>query len=396
LARPAILYISYDGLLEPLGQSQVLSYAARLAGEFDIHILSFEKKADWHRVEERAGLQDRLRAEGLRWHPLRYHKRPSAPATVYDIAAGTLAALRIVRRHRVRLVHARSYLPAMIALGVKRMAGIPYLFDMRGLWADERVDGGLWPAGGAVYRTVKSLERVLLAEAAHVLTLTHASIPAVEAIRGKPSASPLEAISTYADLDLFQPQPALAPAQFTLGYVGSIGTWYLFDDVLEFFRLIAQRRPDARLLVVNRLEQDLVRARIVAAGIEPDRLELTSADHRHVPDLIARMTVGAAIIMPVFSKIASAPTKLAEYLGCGVPCLGNRGVGDMEEILEGERTGVVLEDLSASAKQRGIERLFKLLEDPDLASRCRHVAERRFSLEQGVATYRRIYEGLVQ
>jgi glycosyltransferase involved in cell wall biosynthesis len=398
LAKPAILYVTYDGLLEPLGQSQVLAYVTRLAADFDIHLLSFEKKADWDRLDERQALRERIRAAGMQWYPLRYHKRPSAPATVYDIAAGTLTALRIARRHQVSLVHARSYVPALIALGVKRSTGIPYLFDMRGLWADERVDGRLWPADGAVYRTVKRLERTLLAEAAHVLTLTRASIPAIEAVRGRPAAShpPLEAISTFADLELFRPQPAASPREFTLGYVGSIGTWYLFDDVLDCFRLILERRTDARLLVLNRREQALVRERVAAAGIGMDRLELAAADHRQVPDSIARMTVGAAIIKPVFSKIASAPTKLAEYLGCGIPCLGNRGVGDMEEILEGERTGIALDGLSAPAKQQGIDRLFALLDDPELGARCRAVAERRFALDLGVATYRRIYQGLVR
>ena len=36
-----ILYISYDGMCEPLGQSQVLSYLSRLAESWDVELLSF-------------------------------------------------------------------------------------------------------------------------------------------------------------------------------------------------------------------------------------------------------------------------------------------------------------------------------------------------------------------
>ena len=41
------LYISYDGMLEPLGQSQVMAYQQKLAKSNVVHILSFEKAPDW-------------------------------------------------------------------------------------------------------------------------------------------------------------------------------------------------------------------------------------------------------------------------------------------------------------------------------------------------------------
>ena len=394
--RPAVLYVSYDGMLEPLGQSQVIAYLEGLADRYRFHLLSFEKPGDWADLARRTRVAKRLRRAGIRWHPLNYHKTPSVPATLFDIAHGTARALAIATRHRVRIVHARSYIPALIARAVKRACGAKLLFDMRGLWADERVDGGLWPRAGRVYRTVKGLEEGLLTHADHIVTLTHASASEIASFPYlRERAVPMSIIPTCADLDRFRPPANRAPGPWTLGYLGSVGTWYLFDEVLECFRLIVARQPDARLLVVNRHEHDFIRARVDALGIAADRLELVAADHAQVPALIARMTVGAAIIKPVYSKIASAPTKLAEYLGCGVPCLGNSGVGDMEAVLEGERTGVALSDFSASDRFAAVERLFALLDDPDLAPRCRGTAERLFSLDVGVAAYAKIYQELL-
>lgn len=395
-ARPGVLYISYDGMLEPLGQSQVIAYLEGLADRYRFHLLSFEKPADWADQARRARVAERLARAGIRWHPLTYHKAPSVPATLFDIAHGTARALAIAARHRVRIVHARSYIPALIARAVKRATGAKLLFDMRGLWADERVDGGLWPREGRVYRTVKGLEEGLLTDADHVVTLTQASageIASFPYLRGREVA--MSIIPTCADLDRFRPPTTPTNGPWTLGYLGSVGTWYLFDEVLECFRLIVERRPDARLLIVNRHEHEFIRARVAALGIAPERLELIATDHAQVPALIARMTVGAAIIKPVYSKIASAPTKLAEYLGCGVPCLGNAGVGDMEAVLEGERTGVALTDFSHPDRVSAIERLFALLDDPALATRCRDTAERLFSLDAGVTAYARIYEELL-
>lgn len=389
---PGILYISYDGMLEPLGQSQVLAYLERLAPGRRIHLISFEKPVDWRDEAKRAQLKQRIAAAGIHWHPLTYHKRPSAPATAFDVAQGTALALTLALRHRLSIVHARSYVPALIALAFKRATGARFLFDMRGLWADERVDGGLWPKDGRLYRTTKKLERRFLEAADHIVTLTHASaaeIASFPCLAGHDLS--MSVIPTCADLDRFSIKHSLPQSPFTLGYVGSVGTWYLLDEMLGSFRMVADEVPGARLLVVNRNEHDLIRSRAAAAGIDPAAIELLAADHADVPAQIGRMTAAMAIIKPSYSKIASAPTKLAEYLGCGVPCLGNVGVGDMEATLEGENVGVALSDFAEVPMRNAIRRLVALTLDPAIQQRCRDTALKLFSLDQGVAAYDAIY-----
>ena len=392
---PGILYVSYDGMLEPLGQSQVVAYLEKLAPGRRIHLISFEKPNDWQDRERRQAICGRLEEAGIVWHPLRYHKSPSAPATAYDIAAGSALAVSLARRHKLSIVHARSYVAALIGLAVKRAGGARLIFDMRGFWADERVDGGLWPAGGRLYRAAKALERKFLLAADHVVTLTRASeaeIRGFDYLAGR--TPPISVIPTCADLDRFTIQGPPVREPFTLGYVGGVGTWYLLDEMLACFRLVKDTQPDARLLFVNRNEHDLVRERAAAAGIAPDSIEITAADHRDMPFQIARMSAGMALIKPAYSKIASAPTKLAEYLGCGVPCLGNAGVGDMEEILVGRSVGVALEGFAPGQLADGVQRLVALARDPKLQQRCRQVAVDLFSTEAGAAAYAAIYDRL--
>ena len=153
------------------------------------------------------------------------------------------------------LIHARSYVAGLMALAVKRATGARFLFDMRGLWADERVDGGLWPAGGKLYRAAKNVERRLLLGADHVVTLTHASeleIRRFDYLARK--MPPITVIPTCADLDRFRIQRPLQTDPFVLGYVGSVGTWYLLDEMLRCFVLLREQVPGARLLIVNRGE----------------------------------------------------------------------------------------------------------------------------------------------
>ena len=395
--KSAALYISYTGMLEPLGQSQVLAYQERLATDRTIHLISFERKEDWANSAEREAIAGRMRRAGIRGHPLRYHKRPAAIATLWDILCGGVLATWLGVRHRIGIVHARSYVASVMALPVKRLAGARFVFDMRGFWADERVDGGLWPRGGRMYRVAKWFERRFLLNADHVVSLTYAGVREMKAFSYlQERVPPMTVIPTCADLERFRPlpRPGGGDGPFTLGYVGSAGTWYLFDEVVACFSELRRVIPDARLLVFNRNEHAFIRKRLEAGKVPLDAVEVRSAGHAEVPAAMAGMDAGVFFIKPVFSKQASAPTKLGEFLGCGIPCLSNHGVGDMAEILEGDGVGVALRGFDQQALRVGISRLLELVVEPGIRDRCVAAAARHFSLDEGVERYGRIYREL--
>lgn len=397
---PGILYISYDGMLEPLGQSQVLAYLKQLVVERTIHLISYEKTGDWAHVAERELIARDIADAGIVWHPLRYHKRPSALATAWDIVCGTALGLWLVLRYRLNIVHARSYVPSVMALVLKLLTGAKYLFDMRGFWADEKVDGGSWARSGLMYHVAKRFERHFLLAADHLVSLTNAGVREIsrfDYLQGR--LPPITVIPTCADLARFAPLPheihKCSDGKFVLGYVGSVGTFYLFDEVATCFAQLLQMRPEARFLVVNRGQHNYIRERLAAAGVPESVVELTSATHADMPSQMVRMDAGVFFIKPAFSKQASAPTKLAELLGCGIPCLGNAGVGDMAEVLEGEQVGVALKEFDGVSVKKGLEQLLQLVNNPGTRVRCVAAAHRHFSLNEGVARYRNIYERLV-
>lgn len=391
-----ILYISYDGILEPLGQSQVLSYLNRLATGYRIHLISYEKSIDRVNRSEFERIAHEISDLGIVWHPLHYHKRPTALATAWDITCGTALGLWLVLRHRLGIVHARSYVPSVMALALKHISGVRYLFDMRGFWADERVDGGLWPREGRMYRAAKWFERHFLLNADHVISLTHAAVREMENftyLHG--SMPPVTVIPTCADLSRFKPLQ-VKRGGFVLGYVGSAGTWYEFDAAVACFAELLRQKPDARFLIINRNEHEYIRERLLAGGVPLDVVELRPATHAEVPHQIARMHAGVFFIKPLFSKQASAPTKLGEFLGCGIPCLANSGVGDMAEILEDEQVGIALDDFNPDSLRQGLTRLLELVESEGIQHRCVAAADKHFSLTEGVARYAHVYARLTE
>ena len=106
------LYLCYLSVLEALTESQVIPYLAFLARRgIEVHLLTFEPNHRWNR-EAIAARGVALRASGIHLHTLSYHKRPSLPATAYDVLRGVFRGWRLVRAHGIQVVHARSHVPA--------------------------------------------------------------------------------------------------------------------------------------------------------------------------------------------------------------------------------------------------------------------------------------------
>lgn len=387
------LYLSYDGALDPLGRSQVVPYLEGLSRRgYAFDLVTFEKPARWADGDARTAMEDRLAASDIEWHPLRYRKRPPILSTLLDLSDGYRRAREVVEARRPDLIHARSYPAALLAWRLGRREGLPYVFDMRGLYAEERVEGGLWREGGLVYRAVRGLERRFLRDAAAVVTLTESSRPEVtRRMEEAGSRALLRVIPTCVDLERFRLRPA-PEGPFVLAYLGSVGTWYLLDEMLELGRAVLDEAgADSRLRFLVNQEADRVRRRGGERGLGPERLEVLSMSHDQVPEALARVHATFFLIRPFGSKVASSATKFGESLAMGRPVAANPGVGDTAAILREDAVGVVVETLDEAGYRRAARELVRLARDPGTAGRCRRTAQERFSLAAGVEAYERIY-----
>jgi glycosyltransferase involved in cell wall biosynthesis len=391
------LYVSYDGALDPLGRSQVIPYLEGLSGRgWRFSLVTFEKDERWADRAARRETAERLAASHIDWSPLRYHKRPPALSTARDVWAGVRRLRALARARRPALVHARSYPSALMARLVGRSERVPFVFDMRGFYAEERVDGGLWPAGGALYRITKRVERDLLRDAAGVVTLTRASVPVLDEWIARAGGRPVvRVIPTCVDLDRFRlapPRPADAP--FELAYFGSIGTWYLLDEMLRFGRAVLDAAGGGRLRFLTNGDPALVRARAAAAGLDGASLETGSVPHERVPPALSGAAATFFFIRPGASRFAFHQTKLGESLALGIPVAANRGVGDTDRLVA-DRVGVLVDRFDDAAYAEAARALVALARDPDVRARCRAVAEARYDLKLGVESYAELYDDVL-
>jgi glycosyltransferase involved in cell wall biosynthesis len=379
-----VVYVSYDGALDPLGATQVVPYLIGLAARgVGMTLVSFEKREAWLRASAAAAMRDRLDSSGVRWKPLGYHKWPRTVATSYDVYAGSRVVASEALRSGASLVHCRGDVAMAIARWAALKSRARLLYDVRGLFSDERVEVGSWTRGSLVDRAVRRMEAANLRAAAGIVVLT---TTALEVLATRcPSLRPHRVIPTCANLSVFRPRAAGEAPEYGLVYSGSLGSWYMTREMVTFAR-VARRAVPGRALF---LTPHVAEAR--EAGASPDWAEVRTVEPSDVPAWLRRATALLFFIRPTPAKRASCPTKLAEGLACGLPVVCNRGIGDLDGVVEKENVGILVDSLSERGYEKAIGRLACLLQDPELPARCRRLAESRYDLEAGIDTYHQLY-----
>jgi len=381
------------GLLEPLGQSQVLGYLRVLSRGHRITVVSFEKPAELADTAAVAALRAECEAHGITWRPRRYHHRPRLLATGWDLLVYTCTAIVEYRRIRADVIHARGYISSTVASMIKMMFGVPFIFDMRAFWPDEMIVAGRLRRGSLVHRLLMWAEKWCLRQSLAVVSLTEAGVEHMHRVYG-PAARDVRfaVVPTCVDLAKFRPAPQPARELIVVGSVGSVLTgWFRLDWLMSFFRALSVAEPSVQVRIVTREDENALRRRAAEAGIPADRLEVFGVPSSGVPQAVAGFSAAAMFFETGIAKLGSCPTRMGEILAAGLPVVANPGVGDVGEIIERYRVGVLVTENTDESMRSAVAALKALLNDPDLSARCRRAAEDWFSLEKGAARYDELY-----
>ena len=395
LQRHPVFYLTRNGLLEPLGLSQILPYLRGLSARRPISLISFEKPQDWSDAGAVGHMGHACTSYGIRWLPLRFRQGPPGFAPALAVLQLVVLALWQWRSRPVPvLVHARSYLPAAVALLLKRLTGVSVIFDMRALWPEELIAAQRLQRGSWLHWLLVQLERAALANSDAVVSLTQAGLDHLQQLYPRElQGQRLVVIPTCVDLERFRPNRDVDPVAF-----GTLGTllsgWFLLDWLSSWFAAVHGCEPLAPLRIHSREPEAQLRRALDLPLHQAQLLQLSALAPQAVPKAISGFKAVAMFFTPGVAKCGSSPTRLSEVLACGVPVVANDGVGDVGAVIRNHGVGVLVPSATSQAMAASLVELQQLRRDPDLAQRCRRTATELFSLERGTAAYERLYRSL--
>lgn len=387
-----LLYLSYTGLAEPLGVSQVLGYLTRLAKTHQITLVTVEKSADLADCALIAARRQACDAAGIRWIPLRYHHRPRLLATAWDLLILTGTALKEAIGSKADIIHARAYIPCFVAVLVGAFTRTPFIFDTRAFWPEELIAAGRLKRGSLLHRAIVGMERLCMRRAAGIVLLTRAAADHLRAREPElTTGKDIVSIPTCADLARFHPPlTTRSPGPLRIGSVGTVlSGWFRIDLLFACFREIRRIAPDTVFSILSRDDPDRIRALAAEHGFDAADMEISALTPAAVAPRVRTFDALAMFFRSGPSKLASCPTRMAEALGSGVPVICNGGIGDVRTVVSDHRVGMLVdaeEDMEAAVAGLG-----RMLADPDLPGRCRRTAEDLFSTDVGARDYDALY-----
>lgn len=355
-------------------------------------------------------INDKLAKAGIQWHPHIYHKSPPILSTLWDLLQMWRAAKKLHKKNSFQIIHCRSYITSIVGLAMKRKYKTKFLFDMRGFWADERVDGGLWNIKNPIYKIIysyfKKQEKAFLENADAIISLTHHAKDEINSWDNINIKAPIHVIPCCVDLDLFsrdlidtnklktkKKELGIEPGNFILTYLGAIGTWYMLDEMLDFFKILLQTKPNAKFLFIS-ADRHIIIQKADNKNIPQENIVVYKAERNEVPLLLSVSHLSIFFIKPAYSKKASSPTKQGELMAMGIPIICNAGIGDTDEIIKRFEAGEVIEDFNYTTYKQVVNNMDRIT-----ALNTELIIEgayQTYSLREGVQQYVYVYDQLLQ
>jgi glycosyltransferase involved in cell wall biosynthesis len=399
------LFISYDGLLDPIGSSQILPYIKAISGENQsIHIISFEKKERFMLSGNTLLLE--LLESNIGWTPLIFSSKYGAFGKLYDLLKMYVVSMWLSLRLAVQTVHARGHVAAQICLLLKSVFSLNFIFDCRGLWVDERVNKGGWnlakPFDNLQYKFFKWIEKKIFIRSDIIIVLTEAVIDEILKLVNIPRQN-ITVIPCCADYELFFPCDESSRVKLrsmlnigdaiVLGYLGSIGPMYKFESYVRMVQLANSTNKKALgLIVTHDVAVAQRKLNLIIRHEEMKFFRIVTASRKEVPSYINCFDVMVNFLTYSYARIATSPTRNAESYACGVPVICNSGIGDVDLHTEMLDAGLILHDFNDSTLLDAVNQLESILLKG--GERLRVDSRKIFGLEIAESRYKNVYLNL--
>lgn len=405
--KKSVLYISYDGMTDALGQSQVIPYMCGLSRlGYQITILSCEKKQRFRKLYP--AIKEQLDKAGIRWEYLYFSTRPPLLSKLWDIERLKAKAVRLHKRSNFSIVHCRSYMASLVGLLLKKRFGVPFIFDMRGFWADERVDGGVWnmanPIYPKLYRYFKRVEKKCLLTADATVCLTKSGIREMQTwdYVNPGVAAKIHHITTCCDIFSFhlslgeKKQRQFDEKDIRFVYIGSIGPWHSYDQLTAFIKIAYEYLPGSFFKLIINTGQEAIEKFIAQNNFRRDRFDIKSIPHKQVPEALMGTDIAFFFNPQQYSKIACSPTKMGEMLSAGLPVITGPAVGDVDELVINNNIGCIIKEFNGKTVLAALQKVIDMCKNgrPAVMDRCLQAAESYYSLSKGIEKYKSIYQRL--
>lgn len=367
-----LTYVTIDSLSEGVGSSQITPLITRLSKSgLKINLISYEKS------KPSSQLLDYFYSISVEWNPRKFGSNG---------VLGGIARLNNLRCEipKTNLIHARGDIPAVSAIASHQAR---VLWDVRSLWADQKIMIQQNILNKTLYSSYRKLEKIAAHKSLGMSTLTSAVVPILEKRNGRlPMLRTV--VPTAVDLDRFQLISKM-PKIFRALFSGTYNDYYDLNLSSLFMEELRKQ-----ILVETHWARPFESSK---SRIDVGEEEVLFVAQTEMAKLIPNYSFGVSIckLDAGPSLTAAMPTKIGEFLACGRPIVVNKGLGDMDKFIAESNVGVILSG-DPNDSRDAATKLIGMVSDPETPFRCRAVAEKYFNMDIGSTKYLDLYSQMLR
>ena len=390
------LYVTYDGLLDPLGSTQVLAYQKYIAIKgWDLTIISYEKEDK--SLEDIKNLRKELSKIGIKWINLSF--KLGKMKYFSRLLKGIFLIKYLTLRNKYYLVHARGIQAAsLVSLA---FVSVPLIYDIRA-FAGEWIDCGRLSKNSFISKYLIWLENNLIKKAKGLVVLDRSGYDYLYE-KYQINHKRIFVIPTCTDISKYK--------------IDLNNRQICSDRVIKFVFLGGARypyRPDLAFLLISQLldlsfncyidfindrDQLIIKENIRRLEFPIERVNILKLKPEDVPKKLPEYDSGLVFNSTGFWRRMSSPTKLGEYLAAGLHVVGIEGIAVLDRL--SEENNNVVNKLSEERIKNGLSKdiLYKIINNIQNPKRCVEamtLAQNNFSLQKAQISYNDLYNKIYE
>ncbi len=264
----------------------------------------------------------------------------------------TKRIIEVAKQNNAEIIHAHTpYRVGLPALKAARKLGLPFVYEMRGMWEETAVANGRWLRNGPAYRRFQNYETKVLRKADSVICISETLKQ--EAIRRGVKSNKITVVTNAVEKSMIDNKSkssllekavdslAISKSTKVIGYIGSLREMEGVDFTAEAVAKLIENGHDVRLFVLTGNQgQSELKSLCKRLGIDEKAVIMGPVPHDEVAvfyDLIDIFIVSRPETR--VTKLVT-PLKPFESMAMGKAVIASK-LPALEEIIDDDNTGLL-------------------------------------------------------
>lgn len=378
-----IIFFSYDGISDPLGQSQIIPYIEFLSkNDYKFSIISYEKTS--HEVSLKDINIDIFLK--LKFYRGRFGK-------LINLFNGVVAIRRVIKKYNPDLIHLRGFIPALIFFFSQKK--IKYLYDFRSFAVGEHVDTNNLKKNSLLHILFKKIDQSLIKKSSGIVVLEKFAKSLLFKTYNVPNI-PIEVIRTCTDTSKYLIKHNYKYNQKEVKFVslGGARLPYRSDLILEIVKTLNKRGFNCSIDFINKSDQQVIKNYANKISFPTNKLNIYEMNHSKVKLHLNKFDFGFIFYETSIWRSVCSPTKFGEFLSAGLPIISLEGI-HVIDYYNSKYDFIYLLSKQDIKDKTFTPKLIQFIKSFKNNEICQLVAKRDFDINNANNLYKKLYEEIL-